>query len=259
MHVSLILSCWLAAAPVFQDAKTEKPSWGDGSATKLTVAEQRRAAHEAAFEKELLQRRDRLAPEDLEGLVELARWCESQGEEKAALSVYREVVKAAPDHVLASAAVESLEESLRLREERRLASAARKIERVERAEQREERRRLRLLEVRINALIREIAYGSKSRSDRALRDVIEIARELKNRDVAAKAVQVQRRFDAYWRELRVQQTGLAEVRATMVKLKRPIKTFSTSLGTGSPVTLQLPERQIVSVQTTVAIPMGRGQ
>ena len=66
-------------------------------------------------------------------------------------------------------------------------------------------------------------------------------------------------FDAYWKAVGEYQDGIVEVRATWSRLKRPIKTFSTSLGTGPPVTLQLPELSIARVQTTVQIPMGRGK
>ena len=52
-------------------------------------------------------------------------------------------------------------------------------------------------------------------------------------------------------------TVLAECRITLAKLKRPIKSFSTSLASSAasaPVTIQLPELEVIRVATTVAIP-----
>jgi len=47
-----------------------------------------------------------------------------------------------------------------------------------------------------------------------------------------------------------------DVRPTVATLRRPIPTFQTSLGFGSPVTLQLPELEVQKVRTTVMIPDG---
>jgi hypothetical protein len=50
---------------------------------------------------------------------------------------------------------------------------------------------------------------------------------------------------------------MAEIRATMSKLKRPIQVLETSLASnigGSAVKIQLPELEVVSVRTTGIIP-----
>ncbi len=47
-----------------------------------------------------------------------------------------------------------------------------------------------------------------------------------------------------------------DVRPTVASLKRPIPSFQTSLGTGSPVTLQLPELELQKIRTRVLIPDG---
>ena len=52
-------------------------------------------------------------------------------------------------------------------------------------------------------------------------------------------------------------TVMAECRIQLAKLKRPIQTFSTSLGgniASAPVTIQLPEVEIIRLDTTVGIP-----
>ena len=47
-----------------------------------------------------------------------------------------------------------------------------------------------------------------------------------------------------------------ELRPTVAELVRPIPTFQTSLGTGPPVTIQVPELAISRVRTTVTMPDG---
>jgi len=47
-----------------------------------------------------------------------------------------------------------------------------------------------------------------------------------------------------------------ELRPTVATLMRPIKTFSTTLGNGPPVIIQLPELRIQRVRTTVTMPDG---
>ena len=52
---------------------------------------------------------------------------------------------------------------------------------------------------------------------------------------------------------------MGEVRATFSKLKRPIPVFQTNLAAGpvganAPVSIQLPELEVIRVNTTMAIP-----
>jgi len=47
-----------------------------------------------------------------------------------------------------------------------------------------------------------------------------------------------------------------DVRPTVASLVRPLPTFQTSLGTGSPVTMQLPELELQKIRTRVMIPDG---
>jgi type II secretory pathway component GspD/PulD (secretin) len=47
-----------------------------------------------------------------------------------------------------------------------------------------------------------------------------------------------------------------DVRPTVAKLKRPIATLQTSLGTGSPVNLMLPELELQKVRTRALVPDG---
>jgi hypothetical protein len=68
------------------------------------------------------------------------------------------------------------------------------------------------------------------------------------------ATEVAQYMNSYWRSYR-EALVLVEVRATMATLKRPIPTFTTSLGAfTTPVTIQLPELSVVSVKTTALVP-----
>lgn len=72
------------------------------------------------------------------------------------------------------------------------------------------------------------------------------------------ATQVAGYYNEAWRAVKAEWEGTAtlEVRATKAELKRPIPTIETSLGAFStPVRIQLPEMSIVSVKTTVRVPI----
>lgn len=137
----------------------------------------------------------------------------------------------------------------------------------ERIEAVEERARLakdaekadRALARRIRGDLRLIAYGTKDQCEKAHADLVTLARESDNEALEKFAGDVKAYFDQYWQIVKKQnEMALTEVRATISRLKRPIPTFTTSLGGGStPVTLQLPELTVWSVKTTVPVPAGR--
>jgi hypothetical protein len=138
------------------------------------------------------------------------------------------------------ARLEAVEERARLAKERKKA---------ERAFQR-----------KLGSLLRDIAYGSKKKCEAAHEELVTIAKERKIPGLAKYAGDVKAYFDRYWTLVRrSQSTVTTEVRAAVTKLKRPIPTFTTSLGASTtPVTLQLPELNVISIKTTVIIPAGRG-
>ena len=70
-------------------------------------------------------------------------------------------------------------------------------------------------------------------------------------------------YDERVRVLCAQMMARTEIRATRTKLKRPIENFVTNLGAAisfisaqNPVTIQLPEIEMVEINTTVDIPAG---
>lgn len=66
-------------------------------------------------------------------------------------------------------------------------------------------------------------------------------------------------YNESWRQIKLEQdaaTATVTVRAAKSELKRPIPTIQTSLGANStPVTIQLPELSIMSVNSTVRVPI----
>lgn len=71
----------------------------------------------------------------------------------------------------------------------------------------------------------------------------------------ARVPEVRAYYDRLYEEIS-RARALLQVKAQLVTLKRPIPTFTTSLGGfSSPVTLQLPELSVVSINTTVAVPL----
>ena len=72
--------------------------------------------------------------------------------------------------------------------------------------------------------------------------------------LGAFASDVEAFYNAQWRAIR-EELVLVQVSTTNATLKRPIPTFTTSLGAFStPVSIQLPELSVVSIKTTVLVP-----
>jgi len=89
-----------------------------------------------------------------------------------------------------------------------------------------------------------------------------LARETKSEAMAKAATQLASfagAVDAYMDALRRgdSATVLSECRIQLARLKRPIQTFQTSLSSnlgGAPVSIQLPEIEVIKLSTTVPIP-----
>ncbi|MCK6481234.1 MAG: hypothetical protein L6R43_14165 [Planctomycetes bacterium] len=81
------------------------------------------------------------------------------------------------------------------------------------------------------------------------------AKEAGDPDFEARVPEVRAYYDRVHEEI-ASARALLTVRAQLVTLKRPIPRFTTSLGAASsPVTLQLPELSVVSVNTTAVVPL----
>lgn len=104
-----------------------------------------------------------------------------------------------------------------------------------------------------DAVLRMSSMKRKTRNDAKLA-LQQYAEEIGDLRLASFASDVEDYYNAAWREVK-RSLVLVEVRATQATLKRPIPTFTTSLGGFStPVKIQLPEMSIVSVKTTALVP-----
>lgn len=122
-------------------------------------------------------------------------------------------------------------------------------------ERREARDRERRLRKSLNAALAAVAAadpGARARGEAAL---VDVAREMADPGLEARAPEIRAYYDRVYEEIE-RARALMEIRAKVVTLKRPIPTFTTSLGAfSSPVTLQLPEVSVISINTTVVVPL----
>jgi len=213
---------------------------------------------------------------DADARVALGRWLRDKGWGSQALKEYGKALEIDPDHRGAHTALGHVFYEGKWRTESEIMAlrgfvrvdgewvsgeeAARRKAIAERKRLQKERRKARRdFQRMLQHRLRDIAYGSKKKCEAAHEQLVTIARERRIDGLEKFAGDVKAYFDRYWTLVRKNQTALTEVRATMTRLKRPIPTFTTSLGAGTtPVTLQLPELAVVSVKTTVIIPAGRG-
>jgi hypothetical protein len=214
------------------------------------------------------ERAEELDPEDVEGHLELAAWCRSKGLRKEMKAEALVVVKCEPDH----AAAREMLGQLKVGEDwlpRKVAMQVQgyvwnqgqwrlrtEVEAEEAA--RAERRRVLRLQREVNGLFQRIASESKGVRKRAHTKLVALADQEKLPQLRAAADAFLARADAWWAAEQSGGTAIVEVRATEAKLQG-IRNFSTSLGTGSPVTIELPRLRKTSVSTTVGVPLGGGR
>lgn len=107
----------------------------------------------------------------------------------------------------------------------------------------------------LNAALRRVADADPKVRLAGEKDLVEVARSMGEMDLEARAPEIRAYYDRFHEEI-VAARALVQVRAQLVTLKRPIPTLTTSLGGfSSPVTLQLPELSIISVNTTAVVPL----
>lgn len=121
---------------------------------------------------------------------------------------------------------------------------------------REKRDRERGLKKSLNAALRLVAAPDAAQRAEGERALVAVAKEMADPGLEARAPEIRTYYDQAYEEIS-RARALIQVRAQVVTLKRPIKSFQTSLGGFStPVTLQLPELSIISVNTTALVPLG---
>jgi hypothetical protein len=121
-----------------------------------------------------------------------------------------------------------------------------------RRELRDGRRRMRKS---LNAALRSVADPDPRTRVQGEKDLVAVAREMGETGLEAKAPELRAYYDQAYEEI-ASARALVQVHAQVVTLKRPIRTFTTSLGAAStPVTLQLPELSVISINTTALLPL----
>ncbi|MBL8898965.1 MAG: hypothetical protein JNM84_15095 [Planctomycetes bacterium] len=120
-----------------------------------------------------------------------------------------------------------------------------------------EAERMRLLRRAVDRWAVRLASRSEEQRYEALCALIRIGLGEGDRAFAAKAVAAYEHFGAlHARELRSSRVAILEMRPTLSSLQG-LRPFTTSLGVGAPVTLQLPSARTTRVRSTIAVPLGR--
>jgi len=213
------------------------------------------------------KRRSEIDAKDPDQLVELGKWCRENGWEAQAVKEFKAALVLDPDHRTAHSALGHVYYEGAWRTERGIMELRGFVlvegqwvtkEEAERLKTRvAEERRVKAFQRKLNRLFRRIARGTDKERQRAHDEVVTVAREIGDKNLEKFAGDVKAYYDAAWAIAR-RELAIMEIRATMATLKRPIQTFTTSLGAGStPVSIQLPEIAIASIGTTAVVPVGR--
>lgn len=207
-----------------------------------------------------------VAPGDAAGYVEVATWARSRrlfGDMRRAAKL---AIAIDPDHARARLYLGEmkvngrwLKKSIAMKELGYVRYKARWYTLDEYAKLRAEegaRRRRARLDREVNRLVRRLGARSDKIRTQARDDLLAFA---KKEDLAGLAPRVNKLHDElanYWARVRALEAATVEVRLQKADLIR-MRQFRTSLGTGSPVTLELPEVRRASIGTTVLVPVGR--
>ncbi len=239
---------------------------------KSEVAEVRRGP---TPEEEVAKRREGLKPGDAEAHFRLGLFAASRGLKDEARRLHEAAVKADPDHAGARRELgfvrwegkwrpedEVMRERgfVRVRGEwlpkeqaEEAAKAAPAGPRTEEGKRREEER---ARKKRLNAALRLLASPDAKTRVKGEDSLTAYAKEVGDPALEGRAPEFRAYYDRLFEVLEEQARATIQVRAQLVTLKRPIPTFETSLGGfGTPVRLQLPEVSVISIGTTVVVPL----
>ena len=107
----------------------------------------------------------------------------------------------------------------------------------------------------LNTALRMVADANPDTRARGEKRLVDVARAMADPGLEANAPEIRNYYDMAYAEID-RARALVQVHAQVVTLKRPIKTLTTSLGGfSSPVTLQLPELSVISINTTALLPL----
>ena len=220
---------------------------------------------DAARRAEYAARASKIAASDLDGRCALARWCKDQTLYSEMRREAGRILKRDPDHagtreLLGQQRVDgqwmSRADAMRARGYVRYRGQWMRKYDVVRLKHAEKQKRVQRKQQRdLNRHFRRLVSSSAKARDTALHALEDLA----DRREWAELRDTARRYHAiatrYWIERPV---VLVTIRAQHSELLG-LEPFTTSLGTGLPVTLQLPRMRTISIGTTVGIPAGRGR
>lgn len=248
---------------------------------EFPASEVRDWAKAPSVESEWRERSARLAPDDHAGRAALAAWLVEQGRATEGRAVAEQVLAADPEnavahevlgHVRHRGAWMTPDEAKRadglerhgdrwMTPEEWAALGAEARAQAETDARAAEGRRV---AAELNAAAQLMLAPDPALRAEGKKRLEALARETKTEAIAKAAAQLAAyagAVDAYLDALHRGDTAtvLSECRIQLAKLKRPIKTFQTSLSSnlgGAPVSIQLPEIEIIKLNTTVPIPAG---
>ena len=225
-----------------------------------------------------------LAPDDHAGRAALAKWLFDAGRVEEARGVASQVVEADPENALAhevlghvrhagawmtpddakraDGLVERGGQWYTPEEWTRLDAEAKAKVNAKEGEVASKR-----VAARVNEAVRLMLAPDAKLRDEGARRLEAISKETKTEAIGALVPKLRAYADATDQLLAASSGGgggtsstvLAECRIQLARLKRPIQNFTTSLAgniNSAPVTLQLPEVEIIRLDTTVGIPAG---
>lgn len=207
-------------------------------------------------------RQKALSEDDVDGRARLAAWCQRKGLNHLARKHARVVIRSLPDHAEAREILGQMKHEGRWQSRHRVLPqlgyrkyrgqwlAPEAYARVKTLEA--EQRRWRGVVATIRRHHRALLSSAEKRRIRARDALVAIADKEK---IVGLADDARRIFDSVDQ---LQRSGVAwiELRA---QLQGPtsFRQFTTSLGSGNPVTIELPSSRRVSIGTTVGVPVGR--
>lgn len=238
-------------------------------------------AKSPSVESEWRERSAKLAPDDHAGRAALAAWLVEQGRATEGRAVAEQVLASDPENAVAHEVLGHVRhrgawmtpdeakraDGLELHGDRWMTPeewAALGAEAKAKAEDQARAAEGRRVAAELNAAAQLMLAPDPALRAEGKKRLEALARETKTEAIAKAATQLAAyagAVDAYMDALHRGDTAtvLSECRIQLAKLKRPIKTFQTSLSSnlgGAPVSIQLPEVEIIKLNTTVPIPAG---
>jgi hypothetical protein len=234
--------------------------------TKISATEARLRDKSRAARLEYDARARRLARSDVVGHFALARWCIKKRLPRCARWELHEVLREAPDHVGARSRMGQafhdgkwLPRDVAMKAKGYVqTNGGQWIRKYDAVRRRGERDHKVTITHQANLMFTRLADRDSRTRANARRELEALAQREKLPDLLRVVRRKAAEYDEFWRARRgayTTYTGLFSVNATLATLES-LDTFTTSLGVGAPVRLQLPRMKTISVHTTVAVPLG---